>query len=99
MSCRAWLPHHIQVLPVPELIPFRLTRCLLGALAPVGAAVLEKPLEVALASLRANKELLEGVLDVFSAEPLQEWQREGEVLSKAWPPDKLLCTLVPAFAL
>ncbi len=48
-----------QVLPVPELMPFRLTRQLAGALAPYDAtAVLHRPLAAALSALRDGGAIL-----------------------------------------
>ena len=48
-----------QVLPVPELMPFRLTRQLAGALAPYDAtAVLHRPMAAALSALRDGGAIL-----------------------------------------
>jgi len=49
-----------QALPIPELVPFRLTRQLRGALQPHDAcALLAAPLARGLAALRAGRDALE----------------------------------------
>jgi len=73
-----------QALPIPELIPFRMTRCLVGALAPFGDAALQEPVRTSLGVFREAKPLLEGILSIFLSEPLQEWQREGDMLERKW---------------
>ncbi|KAK9832515.1 hypothetical protein WJX81_003666 [Elliptochloris bilobata] len=71
----------VGVLPIPELAPFRLTRQLRGALQPHDAsALLAAPLASGLAALRAGRDALEGILEVYLREPLVEWQREARVL-------------------
>ena len=66
------------LLPVPELIPFRLTRELEAPLEPVGARrVLTAHLETALRTLRqprARAPLL-GLLEAFVREPVLDWLR------------------------
>lgn len=53
-----------QVLPVPELMPFRLTRQLAGALAPYEATdVLQRPLACCLGALRNNAAVLQVTFD------------------------------------
>mmetsp|Transcript_42924 Transcript_42924/g.109803 ORF Transcript_42924/g.109803 Transcript_42924/m.109803 type:complete len:186 (+) Transcript_42924:894-1451(+) len=61
-------------------MPFRMSRVMVGALAPFGVDVLRRPLEVALDTFRSARPVLEAILTVFMTEPLQEWQREAEVL-------------------
>jgi phosphatidylinositol kinase/protein kinase (PI-3 family) len=70
----------VQVLAVPELIPFRLSRVMVGALSPFGADALKKPLAAALDTFRSAQPVLEAILTVFMTEPLTEWQREAEVV-------------------
>ena len=49
-----------QVLPIPELMPFRLTRQMAGVLAPHDAlAVLAGPMAAAFAALRSGVDVLE----------------------------------------
>ncbi|KAK9867398.1 hypothetical protein WJX84_001490 [Apatococcus fuscideae] len=71
----------VQALPVPELMPFRLTRQLVGPLFPHAASsLLKDPCALALAALRAGRQTLLGVMGVFMREPLLDWQRESSVL-------------------
>jgi hypothetical protein len=66
------------VLPIPELVPFRATGALLGALAPMDArAALSGDMAAAMHALRRGAALLRGVMDVFLREPLIDWQREA----------------------
>jgi hypothetical protein len=61
------LSHHLQVLPIPELVPFRLTPQLLGALQPhSGREVLAPAMAAALAALSAPaaRQLLGAVMEV-----------------------------------
>ena len=56
-----------QVLPIPELMPFRLTRQLAGVLAPHDAlSVLAGPMAAAFAALRAGADVLEVRLLLFA---------------------------------
>lgn len=50
----------MQVLPIPELMPFRLTRQMTGALQPYDAlALLQAPCTLAMTALRSGKDILE----------------------------------------
>lgn len=50
----------MQVLPIPELMPFRLTRQMTGALQPHDAlALLQTPCTLAMTALRSGKDILE----------------------------------------
>ncbi|GIL42486.1 hypothetical protein Vafri_455, partial [Volvox africanus] len=72
-----------QVLPIPELVPFRLTPQLLGALKPhAGREVLTPALTAALAALSAPaaRQLLAAVMEIFLREPVADWQHEAMVL-------------------
>ncbi|KAL3131372.1 hypothetical protein ABBQ38_007687 [Trebouxia sp. C0009 RCD-2024] len=72
----------VQVLPIPELIPFRLTRQMTGALQPHDAlALLQAPCTLAMSALRSGKDILEGIMGVFMREPLLDWQREARVVN------------------
>ncbi|KAK9839902.1 hypothetical protein WJX74_000152 [Apatococcus lobatus] len=72
---------HVQVLPIPELTPFRLTRQMVGPLFPHDTvALLQDPCTLGLAALAAAKQSLLGVMGVFLREPLLEWQREARTL-------------------
>ncbi|KAK9829312.1 hypothetical protein WJX72_005143 [[Myrmecia] bisecta] len=73
-----------QVLPIPELMPFRLTRQMTGALQPHDPiATLQAPATLAMAALRQGHDILEGILGVFLREPLADWQREARILHPA----------------
>ncbi|GAX74143.1 hypothetical protein CEUSTIGMA_g1592.t1 [Chlamydomonas eustigma] len=72
------------LLSIPELMPFRLTRQLQGAMMPHdGMELLVAPMTEALRSLRGNKQLLGSILAIFMREPLAEWQREARLLNAA----------------
>jgi len=50
----------VQVLPIPELMPFRLTRQMSGALQPHDAlALLQPPCTLVITALRSGKDILE----------------------------------------
>lgn len=69
-----------QLLAVPELVPFRLTRQLANVLQPhSAAAALEGPMAGLLRTLRAPaaRAVLCAVLSVFLREPLGEWVVEA----------------------
>jgi hypothetical protein len=71
------------VLPVPELVPFRLSRQMLGVLQPHdGVEVLVAPMTELLRCMRASRQLLGSVLGIFCREPLAEWQREARILAQ-----------------
>ena len=58
--CRYSFGTAVQVLPIPELMPFRLTRQMIGALQPHDArALLQEPCTLAMAALRSGKGILE----------------------------------------
>ncbi|EIE23209.1 kinase-like protein [Coccomyxa subellipsoidea C-169] len=85
-----------QMLPIPELMPFRLTRQMRGALQPHDAReLLRAPLALGLVALRSGSGVLEGILGVFLREPLADWQREARLLRASFrarggepPPDE-----------
>ncbi|KND04346.1 uncharacterized protein SPPG_00077 [Spizellomyces punctatus DAOM BR117] len=65
-----------EVLPIPELIPFRLTRQMELALEPLGISVLlEYPMINVLTAMRSRKDVLLNALNIFIKEPLMEWRR------------------------
>ncbi|GMH34457.1 hypothetical protein BSKO_02291 [Bryopsis sp. KO-2023] len=72
-----------QVLPIPELMPFRLTRQLIGVSAPHdGKAILAMYMKEIMVALRQGRQVIEGIMEAFLREPLLDWQREAQVLSK-----------------
>ena len=65
-------------LPVPEIVPFRLTRCMREAIAPLDRTeLLSSDLALALAALHAARGPLSAALEVFAREPLLDWTREA----------------------
>uniref|UniRef100_A0A8C4NGJ0 non-specific serine/threonine protein kinase n=1 Tax=Eptatretus burgeri TaxID=7764 RepID=A0A8C4NGJ0_EPTBU len=64
-----------QFLPIPELMPFRLTRQILGTLQPFGeAGLLRASLSRSLRRLRTHPDLLLSTMQVFITEPSLDWK-------------------------
>ena len=60
--------------PVPELVPFRLTRQMLGVLSPLDSeALLKRSMTCVMLALRANKHLLKQNLSIFLEDPTMDW--------------------------
>ncbi|KAG0303333.1 hypothetical protein BGZ98_006787, partial [Dissophora globulifera] len=65
-----------EVLPVPELAPFRLTRQLQGFLNPLGIkGLLEHPMVCIMRALQGKKDVILNTMDVFVKEPLLDWRK------------------------
>ncbi|KAF9439193.1 hypothetical protein BGZ76_009365 [Entomortierella beljakovae] len=65
-----------EVLPVPEMAPFRLTRQLESFLSPLGAkGLLEHPMVCIMKALQGKKEVILNTMDVFVKEPLLDWRK------------------------
>ncbi|KAF9205542.1 hypothetical protein BGZ49_003876 [Haplosporangium sp. Z 27] len=65
-----------EVLPVPELAPFRLTRQLESFLNPLGIkGLLEHPMVCIMRALQSRKEVILNTMDVFVKEPLLDWRK------------------------
>ncbi|KAF9416916.1 hypothetical protein BGZ94_010081, partial [Podila epigama] len=65
-----------EVLPVPELAPFRLTRQLELFLSPLGSkGLLEHPMVCIMRALQDKKEVILNTMDVFVKEPLLDWRK------------------------
>ncbi|KAG1019202.1 hypothetical protein G6F26_010314 [Rhizopus arrhizus] len=65
-----------EMLPIPELVPFRLTPQLIGALEPLGVSgILEVAMINILEAIRDDKELLLNIMDIFVKEPLLDWKK------------------------
>ena len=65
----------LQLLPVPELMPFRLTRQFVNLLFPLKDLGPYKLTIIAvLRALRNNSDVLMNTMDVFVNEPLVDWQ-------------------------
>ncbi|KAI8098597.1 uncharacterized protein BX664DRAFT_288171 [Halteromyces radiatus] len=73
-----------ELLPVPEMVPFRLTRQLVGALEPLGIkGILEVAMVHALDAIQMEKQVLLNVMDVFVKEPLLDWKKAAAKQAKA----------------
>ena len=60
LMCRYSFGTAVQVLPIPELMPFRLTRQMVGVVQPHDAvAMLQAPCTLALTALRSGKDILQ----------------------------------------
>ncbi|KAJ3122062.1 hypothetical protein HK101_006638, partial [Irineochytrium annulatum] len=65
-----------EVLPIPELVPFRLTKQMEKLYEPLKIqAFIEAPMVNVLESLRDNKDVLMNALNIFIKEPLMEWRK------------------------
>ncbi|KAJ7526251.1 hypothetical protein O6H91_17G090200 [Diphasiastrum complanatum] len=68
----------IILLPVPELIPFRLTRQLTNILLPMDAlGILRNDMVHTMTALQAGRHLIFAVMEVFVREPLVDWKNEA----------------------
>ncbi len=73
-----------QLLPIPELMPFRLTRQLLGVLQPLDAAgLLKRSMTYALSALRENKDLLIQTMKIFIEDPTVDWINHARMQARA----------------
>ncbi|KAI8820570.1 uncharacterized protein EV422DRAFT_578857 [Fimicolochytrium jonesii] len=64
-----------EVLPIPELVPFRLTKQMALVLEPLGVPVLLQDTMInVMSAMRSKKEVLLNVLNIFIKEPLMEWR-------------------------
>lgn len=62
------------LLPIPEMVPFRLTRQMTGLLRPLDSdGLLKLTMIAALSALVQNRHLLLDAMDVFVNEPLLDW--------------------------
>ncbi|RYG70459.1 hypothetical protein EON64_00075 [archaeon] len=65
-----------SVLPVPELIPMRLTRQLTDIAQPLqGLEVIRQHMQRVLGCLRKEKSLLQNALEIYINDPLMDWMR------------------------
>ncbi|KAJ3219137.1 hypothetical protein HDU67_002470 [Dinochytrium kinnereticum] len=72
-----------EVLPVPELVPFRLTKQMERLMEPLGVAVmLKRPMTHVLSAIQEGKANLLNALDIFAKEPLIEWRKFAANLAK-----------------
>lgn len=69
-----------QFLPVPELMPFRLTQQLVNLMQPLRESGLIQSVMVhSLRAYRAEPDLLLNTMDVFVKEPLLDWKVNSEI--------------------
>jgi DNA-dependent protein kinase catalytic subunit len=72
-----------QFLPIPELIPFRLTRQLTEFLQPLDAdGLLKHNMIHTMSALRENQDILLNTMDVFIKDPLLDWEKLARRLAK-----------------
>ncbi|KAJ3105324.1 hypothetical protein HDU97_008221 [Phlyctochytrium planicorne] len=72
-----------EVLPVPELVPFRLTKQMERLMEPLGVSVMVKrPMTYVLSAIQESKDMLLNALDIFAKEPLIEWRKFAANLAK-----------------
>lgn len=73
-----------EILPIPELVPFRLTNQIQEFLNPMGEAVFLRPfMTQTLLVLSENRESIMSALDIFIREPLLEWNSRAVEKGKA----------------
>jgi DNA-dependent protein kinase catalytic subunit len=73
-----------QFLPIPELIPFRLTQQFVNFLLPLGSdGLLKQSMVHTLNALQLGKQILINTMDVFVQEPLLDWQKLARRLATA----------------
>jgi DNA-dependent protein kinase catalytic subunit len=73
-----------QLLPIPELMPFRLTPQLLGVLQPLDATgLLKRSMTYVLTALRGNKDLLVQTMKIFIDDPTVDWKEHAQKQAKA----------------
>lgn len=77
--------HHFessaQVLPFPELMPFRLTPQIANVFQPIGElGMLRETMVAALAALRNSRHILMAVLEAFVKEPTKDWIKFVQML-------------------
>ncbi|KAG0050163.1 hypothetical protein BGZ83_005055 [Gryganskiella cystojenkinii] len=72
-----------EVLPVPELVPFRLTRQLQSFLNPLGPkGLLEHPMVCIMKALQGKRDVILNTMDVFVKEPLLDWRKFAVIQAK-----------------
>lgn len=65
---------YLKFLPVPELMPFRLTKQILNVFLPHQTkGILEGTMTCAINALRSDKELLLLMMDIFIKDPSVDW--------------------------
>lgn len=73
-----------QILPVPELVPFRLTPHIVNLMEPLGERGLFREIMIhSLRSLRSNSDSLISTMKVFIEEPSLDWLEHASRFSKS----------------
>ncbi|KAG0609962.1 hypothetical protein M758_7G027900 [Ceratodon purpureus] len=74
---------NVLILPVPELVPFRLTSQLRNFLLPLDAvSLLRNDMVRIMSALHGSRDLIAAVMEVFVKEPLVDWKREAVRLER-----------------
>ncbi len=74
----------VQLLPIPELMPFRLTPQLLGVLQPLDATgLLKRSMTYVLGALRENQSLLIQTMKIFVDDPTVDWIKYAVLQARA----------------
>lgn len=74
----------VLLLPVPELVPFRLTSQLKNFLLPLDAVgLLRHDMVRIMSALQGSRALISAVMEVFVKEPLVDWKQEAVKLQQA----------------
>lgn len=86
--------HHFetsaQVIPIPELMPFRLTPQIRNVFQPMSASeTLREVMVAALGALRNSHHLLMAVLEAFVKEPTEDWKYFVKILEGSSEDDKI----------
>lgn len=69
--------HGLQLLPVPELVPFRLTRNIVDGMGPCGTeGIFNSTAKETMSTLRKNARDLLTILSAVVADPLYRWQTD-----------------------
>eukprot|EP00124_Ichthyophonus_hoferi_P004459 Ihof_evm1s494 gene=Ihof_evmTU1s494 len=67
------------LLPVPELVPFRLTNQIANIMHPLATnGLLRNTMAVAMQAVQDNSDMLLRVMNVFVTEPILEWETEAK---------------------
>jgi DNA-dependent protein kinase catalytic subunit len=75
---------NVLLLPVPELVPFRLTSQLTNFLLPLDAVgLLRSDMVRIMAALHGSRDIISAVMEVFVKEPLVDWKQEAVKLKRA----------------
>lgn len=75
---------NVLLLPVPELVPFRLTAQLTNFLLPLDAVgLLRSDMIRIMSALHSSRDVISAVMEVFVNEPLVDWKQEALRLQRA----------------